>query len=89
MGICCADHTAPYQQNSALTSPISGGRSVGKVLMRIKATVFVCLFDYSAMQLVESRPTFRTNMSPPSSGAKNKQETRIKQVSSKALLQSG
>ena len=39
MGIRCADHVAPlYPQKLALTSPTGGGRSVGIVLSRTKAT---------------------------------------------------
>jgi hypothetical protein len=30
-----------------------------------------CPLAYNAMQFVESQPTFRRNMSPPSSGSKN------------------
>jgi hypothetical protein len=33
-----------YPQKLALTSPTSGGRSVGIVLLRTKDTEFVCLF---------------------------------------------
>ena len=41
MGIRCADHVTPlYPQKLALTSPTGGGRSVGIVLSRIKATEF-------------------------------------------------
>ena len=39
MGIRCADHMTPlYPQKLALTSPTSGGRSVGIVRLRTKAT---------------------------------------------------
>jgi hypothetical protein len=39
VGICHADHMAPlYPQKLALTSPTSGGRSVGIVHLRTKAT---------------------------------------------------
>jgi hypothetical protein len=41
MGIRCADHVTPlYPQKLALTSPTSGGRSVGIVRSRTKATEF-------------------------------------------------
>ena len=45
MGIRCADHvTHLYPQKLALTSPTGGGgRSVGIVRSRTKATEFVCL----------------------------------------------
>ena len=43
MGTRCADHATPvYLQKLALTSPTSGGRSVGIVRSRTKATEFVC-----------------------------------------------
>jgi hypothetical protein len=40
-------------------------------------TIYVCfeevyLLGYNTVQSVESKPTFRRNMSPPSSGSKNK-----------------
>jgi len=41
VGNRCADHVTPlYPQKLALTSPTSGGRSVGIVRMRTKATEF-------------------------------------------------
>ena len=44
MGIHCADHVTPlYPEKLALTSPTGGGRSVGIVRSRTKATG-VCLF---------------------------------------------
>ena len=42
MGTCCADHVTPlYPQKLALTSPTGGGRSVGIVCVRTKATEFI------------------------------------------------
>jgi hypothetical protein len=39
VGILCADHATPlYLQKLAVTSPTSGGRSVGIVRLRTKAT---------------------------------------------------
>ena len=39
VGIRCADHVTPlYPQKLVLTSPTGGGRSVGKVRSRTKAT---------------------------------------------------
>ena len=39
MGIRCADHMTPlHPQKLALTSPTGGGRSVGIVRLRTKAT---------------------------------------------------
>ena len=41
MGIRCADHVTPlYPQKLTLTSPNAGGRSVGIVRSRTKATEF-------------------------------------------------
>ena len=41
VGIRCADHVTPlYPQKLALTSPTGGGRSVGIVRVRTKATEF-------------------------------------------------
>jgi len=41
VGIRCADHVTPlYPQKLALTSPTGGGRSVGIVGSRTKATEF-------------------------------------------------
>ena len=42
VGTRCADHVTPlYLQKLALTSPTGGGRSVGIVRVRTKATEFV------------------------------------------------
>jgi len=42
VGTRCADHVTPlYPQKLALTSPTGGGRSVGIVRVRTKATEFV------------------------------------------------
>jgi hypothetical protein len=44
VGIRCADHaTSLYPQKLALTSPTSGGRSVGIVCLRAKTTEFTFL----------------------------------------------
>jgi len=41
VGTRCADHVTPlYPKKLALTSPTSGGRSVGVVRVRTKATEF-------------------------------------------------
>ena len=45
MGSRCADHVTPlHPQKLALTSPTGGGRSVGIVRVRTKATEFVCCY---------------------------------------------
>ena len=47
MGIRCADHVTPlYPQKLALTSPTGGGRSVGIVHSRTKATEFIYIYIY-------------------------------------------
>ena len=46
MGIRCADHMTPlYPQKLALSSPTGGGRSVGIVRSRTKATEFFFLIN--------------------------------------------
>ena len=56
MGTRCADHVTPlYPQKLALTSPTSGGRSVGIVRSRTKATEFSLV--YLCHPLVLSSPT--------------------------------
>ena len=61
MGNRCADHVTPlYPQKFALTSPTGGGRSVGIVRSRTKATEF-SLFYYTfltALQFGRSRVRF-------------------------------
>jgi len=45
VGNRCADHVTPlYPQKLALTSPTGGGRSVGIVRVRTKATEFFLLY---------------------------------------------
>ena len=51
MGIHCADHVTPlYPQKLALTSPTGGGRSVGIVRSRTKATEFS--FYYNSLRCI-------------------------------------
>ena len=48
MGTRCADHVTPlYPQKLALTSPTGGGRSVGIVRVRTKATELFNVCSYS------------------------------------------
>jgi len=50
VGTRCADHVTPvYPQKLALTSPTSGGRSVGIVRVRTKATEFSFSFSCSLL----------------------------------------
>jgi len=50
VGTRCADHVTPlYPQKLALTSPTGGGRSVGIVRSRTKATEF--LYDISSLRV--------------------------------------
>ena len=47
MGTRCADHVTPlYPQKLALPSPTGGGRSVGIVRSRTKATEFIVAVMY-------------------------------------------
>ena len=58
VGNRCADHVTPlYPQKLALTSPTGGGRSVGIVHVRIKATEFV-LYIYIYIY-IPSREAYR------------------------------
>ena len=55
MGIRCADHVTPlYPQKLALTSPTGGGRSVGIVRSRTKATEFFFFFRLVVPSSVET-----------------------------------
>ena len=48
VGTRCANHVTPlYPQKLALTSPTGGGRSVGMVRLRTKATEFSLVFSFS------------------------------------------
>ena len=52
MGTRCADHVTPlYPQKLALTSPTGGGRSVGIVRSRTKATEFSLVLAIKTVQL--------------------------------------
>jgi hypothetical protein len=44
VGIRCADHATLYPRKLALTSPTSGGRSIGIVRLRTKSTAFSLVF---------------------------------------------
>jgi len=51
VGTRCSDHVTPlYPQNFALTSPTGGGRSVGIVRVRTKATEFSFRSDFKKLQ---------------------------------------
>ena len=58
MGTRCADHVTPlYPQKLALTSPTGGGRSVGIVHVRTKATefrVYVTATEFTVYTKVEA-----------------------------------
>jgi len=48
VGTRCADHVTPlYPQKLELTSPTGGGRSVGIVRVRTKATEFILRYTVS------------------------------------------
>ena len=53
VGTRCADHvTLLYPQKLALTSPTGGGRSVGVVRVRTKATEFFIIILYIIYYMV-------------------------------------
>ena len=55
MGIRCADHVTPlYPQKLALTLPTGGGRSVGIVRSRTKATEFSLVFVIVKLRVFEN-----------------------------------
>ena len=57
MGIRCADHVTPlYPQKLALTLPTGGGRSVGIVRSRTKATEFS--FSLVSLMALRKLPPF-------------------------------
>jgi hypothetical protein len=50
VGIRHADHVAPfYPQKLALTSPTSGGSSVGQSARGLRPWSFMCIFNSSSM----------------------------------------
>ena len=52
VGTRCADHVTPlYPQKLALTSPTGGGRSVGIVRVRTKATEFSLIHHIQSIPL--------------------------------------
>jgi hypothetical protein len=60
VGIRCADHaTSSIRKKLALTSPTSGGRSVGIVRLRTKSTEFVFFFCFERYTPIwNTRPQF-------------------------------
>jgi hypothetical protein len=54
-----------YPQKLELTSPTSGGRSVGLVRLSTKATGFVCFVLFGPFPLLISRPKFPPSNSGP------------------------
>ena len=74
MGTRCADHVTPlYPQKLALTPPTDGGRSVGIVRVRTKATElyynvqYICLrmqrdTNTPNARLIDPQPQFSTSM---------------------------
>jgi len=56
VGTRCADHVTPlYPQKLALSSPTGGGRSVGIVRVRTKATEFLTPPAQSVEKIVSLR----------------------------------
>src|SRR5215510_4998544 len=68
MGTRCADHVTPlYPQKLALTSPTGGGRSVGIVRSRTKATVFFFhIGNTEVMTISQCLLTFQSPSHQPS-----------------------
>jgi len=73
----CADHVTPlYPQKLALTSPTGGGRSVGIVRVRTKATEFsngVCLGKQSKEKEIrgETKALLRHEQTSSSAGRRH------------------
>jgi len=65
VGTRCADHVTPlYPQKLALTSPTGGGRSVGIVRVRTKATEVISLgHRITSNVLIRKNKTFRNRQS--------------------------
>ena len=72
MGIRCADHVTPlYSQKLALTSPTGGGRSVGIVRSRTKATEVFFNAENADLAVVHLSLGFeRVNVLPLNSGSR-------------------
>jgi hypothetical protein len=65
VGTRCADHVAPlYPQKLALTSPTGGGRSVGIVRSRTKATEFLSLGPNYALPSARQTPSVCVPLPP-------------------------
>jgi len=59
VGTRCADHVTPlYPQKLALTSPTGGGRSVGTVRVRTKATEFRLVYTTGEKEKRTSKKTW-------------------------------
>jgi len=59
VGTRCADHVTPlYPQKLAVTSPTGGGRSVGIVRVRTKATEFSLVLVYSPFFYLQNAVCF-------------------------------
>jgi len=68
VGTRCADHVTPlYPQKLALTSPTGGGRSVGIVRVRTKATEVACFFVLSDSGRLKERTKRNANFHAPCS----------------------
>jgi hypothetical protein len=74
VGTRCADHVTPlYPQKLELTSPTGGGRSVGIVRSRTKATEFFYIYIYMCVCVcvcVCNISSLRVNTSVHCSGRK-------------------
>jgi hypothetical protein len=83
IGIRLADHATPlYLQKLALTSPTSGGRSVGRVCSRTKATELLLVIS----QPLTEMSTSKLQTQPLVRDGAPHQETRNRQRENKNLV---
>ena len=79
VGTRCADHVTPlYPQKLALTSPTGGGRSVGIVLSRTKATefsfIYIYIYDISRLRVKDAAGYQKTSVADWSNECSEKRE---------------
>jgi hypothetical protein len=79
VGIRCADHATPStRKRLALTSPTSGGRSVGIVRLRTKATEFIqkglfrCAYETCVLERIYTRHIEKIFVRPSTEYEQNK-----------------
>jgi len=73
VGTHCADHVTPlYPQKLALTSPTGGGRSVGIVRVRTKATEFSFMYSFISLHVGDLHHSYIISIRPALSTELNK-----------------